>query len=330
MQPLRVEVIRESPRPRDRITGLCGSIEASIRACAKRLNDPFDSYLHVGTGTLRFKIGLSEGEMWSLLKRFGLERTAYLYSQEIVKGIDFSQMPSSQDRPIIPGSTVKGNVRARLELSFRAIDGKVRVCFVRASKPESAALRKAWRHRKIWGDVLRENRGPCCDHTKGRPVCLLCDVFGATGLAGLVSFEDFTDRDVVLEQIEGEYGIKLMAAPPGSEFIGSIHFTNLREEELGLLMLGMGLDGSKEGRPVLLGRLRYVGKIGGKTIGRVRYSIRRLVLSPLSQPYQDLNPGSSAEGDILDQLVGSLSSKARDIFGRELDLVDEVKALESL
>ena len=326
MRALRVSVQKSPPRGREKAEWFCGSFDLLIRACAKKFGDPYDSYLHVGTGITRFKVGLREEELRRLLETKDFLKVVHNYQEKIIQGIDFSHIVLTRDFLTIPGSTIKGNVRARIELSLRASAGKTKSCFTRSSMVHQAGRREVWRHRKIWNQTLFEDRGMPCDHTRGGPVCLVCDIFGTAGLKGLVSFGDFVSKQEAIELL-GQYGIKLLAAPPGSEFFGRILFNNLKEEELGLLLLGMGIEGSRESRPLLLGRLKYVGKISEKTIGRVRYIINSLRLFQYSQQHTILKPATTIEGKDLDEVVRTLTTKAKALFN--FQVVDEVMKLES-
>ncbi|MCX8205550.1 MAG: hypothetical protein N3H31_07870 [Candidatus Nezhaarchaeota archaeon] len=94
----------------------------------------------------------------------------------------------------------------------------------------------------------------------------------------------------------------------------------------------MGLSESRAGRPVLLGRFKYVGKVEGYTFGRVKYEVDALMLSRYSQPLRvggaSVEPGSRIEREALDGLVRSLTSLALNTYKGELEIVDEVRAVE--
>ncbi|MEM4303770.1 MAG: hypothetical protein QXQ70_07750, partial [Candidatus Caldarchaeum sp.] len=89
----------------------------------------------------------------------------------------------------------------------------------------------------------------------------------------------------------------------------------------------MGIGKCNVGRPVLLGRLKYRGKLAGREFGRVQYVINSISLSRMSRPLSDLHPGMQASGDTLHNIIDMLVSSADREFGGELDIVDEVKAL---
>jgi hypothetical protein len=299
-------VIRGPPRSRSEIKWLCGSLDVSITA----LTD-----LHIGW--VQFRLGVKEGEATALLKRTGDWRRAV---EELAKGLRLDYQPFCEcgGIPTIPGATVKGNVRSRIELGFRETMGKVRSCFV------AGGGRGSWRHRAIWADVIREQRPDQCkfDPRERMEVCLVCDLFGTTSLAGLVKFSDFVGRDVVLEDRNFDFNMKLKVAPKGSVFRGRIDFFNLRPEELGLLLLGMGMQDGAEGRPVLMGRLKYRHY---DRIGQVRYRLEKIRLSELSKESLPgiVYPVREVEGS---QIVGKLIDLARSHYG-DFQPVDEVKKL---
>jgi len=283
------------------------------------------SYVHVGSGTEE-RVGLPSPEELELsVKTRGFEQAAHELSTSARVWTGHAAFASAGGKPCIPGSSVKGNIRSRIELSLVSRNGLSRSCFIRASQPSLAQSPRAWRHRKIWGAALSEDRGPPCDLTRrGDGVCLLCDLFGTAGLRGLVTFSDFVGEDVTLERIMTRHGLRLMAAPVGSKFRGLVGFSNLRLYEVGLLLHGMGLIDSPRGRIVMLGRLKYVGEIGGKTLGKVIYSVNALKASTLSEPQPNLTPGEKIEGKELEDVVRDALSAAKKEFGEELRVVEEV------
>lgn len=138
---------------------------------------------------------------------------------------------------------------------------------------------------------------------------------------------------VELRQVDLPAGERLLAAPPGSAFSGAVAFASLRPWELGLLLYGMGLRGSRLGRPVLLGKVKY-RRYPNLTFGVVRYEATKLELAPFSRPLEAggmrVGPGSTAEGEPLDRLAQALVGAARAELGAELLDVDEVGRLEQL
>jgi len=271
------------------------------------------SYIHVGSGKFflrTYETNPSKPTFYELVDQLAEEISS--------EAKDFSRVGGL---PTIPASSVKGNIRGRLELTFRAHEGRVRSCFSKAS--QYPPLATYWRHRRIWGDVLNEDRSRACDLTSMEKVCLICDLFGTTGLSSLINFEDFIGREVTPEEIKVN-GEKILAAPAGSEFEGTINFTNLKEEELGLLFIGMGLKDNVKGRQLLLGRLKYRGLVGSKLFGRIIYVVKALYLTNYSRKIDGFDSKSFKNESELTPLIKNLTSTALQRFNKELKIVDEV------
>ena len=337
----KVRVLRQEPRSRDRVDGLAGRLHIRLRACSRSLGDPLDSYLHIGTGALRLIIDEEElRRRASLAKnRAELERLVREFSEKIQ--VDYEQFVLLKDlkvgeRVVVPGSSVKGNVRSRIELSFVPKDDAVRCCLIRATddpvQPPPPG-QHGWRHFRIWQSSLSFRRDKACNYTDeyAKEVCLLCDLFGTAGLAGLIEFGDLVGTDVKLVEVDLPTGEKLLAAPPGSTFEGTATFRNLKTEELGLLLYGMGMRDSRLGRPVLLGKMKY-RRYPPHVFGVVRYELLALELAPFSQPLDveglRVEPGFKLDGSGLDGVVRDLVRRARSEFEGELLDVDEVDKLE--
>jgi len=333
-----VQVKRQKPRSRDKLDGLAGRIRIRLRACSRSLGDPLDSYLHVGTGFLRLIIDEEElRRRASLAKnRADLERLVREFNEKIQ--VDYEQFVLLKSgAPVVPGSSVKGNVRSRIELSFVPRDDVVRCCLIRATDyPVQPPPRgqHGWRHFSIWEKSLSFPRDKACNYTgkkAKRGVCLLCDLFGTAGLAGLIEFGDLVGTDVKLVEVDLPTGEKLLAAPPGSTFEGTATFRNLKTEELGLLLFGMGMRDSRLGRPVLLGKMKY-RRYPPHVFGVVRYELLALELAPFSHPLDAgglrVEPGSKLDDSELDGVVRDLVGRARSAFEGELLDVDEVNKLE--
>lgn len=318
MSARRVGVIRSEPRSREQLDGLIGSLSVDIVASS-----------HLSVGSTQTVLKVNEEDINRLLKVCGgITKCA-------VESIRFEEeyMPFNLtgDIPTIPGSSVKGNIRSRLELSFKARNGRVRSCFIRARRPipQPSIGAHGWRHFRIWGNVMLENRGLPCDFTKNKQVCLLCDLFGTSGLKGLIEFSDFKGKDISLEPLNLEHGMRVLAASPNSEFNGNVIFYNLRAEELGLLFIGMGI-----GRQVLFGRFKYRKQLAGYKFGRVEYRIKAIKLwresKPLTVSGLVIKPGECITDGVLAQLIKSLKSLALEKFKGELTELDEVAAIEQL
>ena len=319
--PEKANVIRQRPRDRSKLEGLCGVIYTTLLS---------ESYIHVGSSLTPFK--LNEELLTKLIKNGKKDIRSLLQAAKFMEVMQFN---ISGGQPVIPGSSIKGNIRSRLELSFRPKDGYVRSCFIRARAPlTEAPLRgmHGWRHFKIWGDVLFEERGLPCDLIRMDKICLICDLFGTTGLKSLIDFSDFVgegDARDMLEPLSLEYGMSLLAAKPGSKFNGRILFHNLSPSELGLLFIGM-----KVGKSVLLGRLKYRHVVSGRTFGKARYDVRAIEFLKESRDFEvdglRIKGGDRVEGAELIKLVEGLKFLANVEFKDEIVDVDEVAIVEQI
>ncbi|MBO3842805.1 MAG: hypothetical protein FGF48_10405 [Candidatus Brockarchaeota archaeon] len=322
MHPQRVQVIKNPPRDRSKFEYLVGSFSVTIESI---------SYLHIGSS--QYATLLKEENIIELLKKQGLTEEAI---RSVVFEERFLSFHTTASLPSIPASSVKGNIRSRIELSFKAKEGKVRSCFIRATRLllPSAVGMHGWRHHRIWGDVVLENRDQACDFTVNRQVCLVCDLLGTNGLQGLIRFSDFVGDGVRLERLSLEYGMDVLAAPPNSRFKGFIDFLNLKPEEMGLLFVGMGLRNSARGKDVLLGRFKYRSQMKNYKLGRVVYQIEKLRVSEFSKPIEidgiSLKPGQTLEGEALSNLVNMFVTNAMHYYEGELNIKDEVSAVEKL
>jgi len=329
MPSYRVNVLRNPPRRRDICSGLTGRLEVSIVA---------ESYLHIGEGAQKSLVEIDEEGLKGLKGAPSL-REVRRYVRFIAGVVPFNKVSG---KPAIPGGTVKGNIRTRLELSFRSKNGVARSCLLIASRPldrPNPPRTSGWRHQRIWSHAIGEDRR-ACNFIAERKVCLLCDLFGSAGLSSLINFSDFllTDGANRMEIVDLPYGMRLEAAKPGSVFTGIIEFRNLALEELGLLFLGMGLRGGRISDQVLMGRLKYhnVQTLGGKVFGRIRYRLNGLALSRLSTESMKLDgweirPGGSlADEGRLDALVKDLVDRSLKKFEGEIMLVDEVRVIDQL
>lgn len=313
--------MRQEPRDRSRLEGLCGIIHVTLLS---------ESYIHVGSFSSLFTV--DEKMLTNLIKSGerdirGLQRAA--------KFMEVAQFSTSGGRPVIPGSTIKGNVRSRLELSFRARNNYVRSCFIRARGPllkETPKGGHGWRHFRVWSNVLFEERGPPCDLTKMDKVCLICDLFGTSGLKSLIDYGDLVgekDAKNVLEQFSLEYGMNLFAAKPNSKFSGRIIFRNLSPSDLGLLLIGM-----KVGKEALLGRLKYRHKVSGYTFGKVKYDVETIRFLEESCGFEaggvKVRGGDLINGSELANLLDGLRSLTHEEFKDEIVEVDEVAIIEQV
>ncbi len=238
----RLVVIKKSPTPRN-IVGkefIYGILSTEIKVLSK--------YIFVDSGRLTrhlpevpTKVYNTERIISSISSKIEAETRAFVSYN----------YPSRTRELVVPGSSVKGNIRARIELSMYPRDGNIKSCF---SVWRSG--RASWRHVKIFPGSKLSREG--CDYLNEYKVCPVCDVFGSSGLASRVFFSDFICKQCDTENISVRKGFRVEAVKKDSIFIGNMWIAGLRRIEVGLLLWGMGIDHiGREGMPALFGRLKY-------------------------------------------------------------------------
>lgn len=335
MSATNVVVKKDRPRnrkDRDPIEGLF-KVRISVTAAAK--NQP-ESYLFVGSGKEHFAYrGQIPTHIW---RSPNPERDIENYQKNIIGEIsefqsflNFSPSQAIERVAALPGTAVKGNIRSRIELSFIPQNGQVLSCFVRggwAREPPRRGIH-GWRHHEIWKESLRYQRGFQCDRTREPTVCLVCDLFGAPGLASVLSFSTFYGPPLKNLQEISSGPQRLLAAPPGSTFTGTIGFKALKAEEVGLLLTGMGYrlqENTVKNIPVLFGFHKY-RQFDGKTLGRVIYDVEEIHVSEICSGDEYFRPGTIASGEKRLQLIEKALKKTHQAFGNQLNLVNEPEKL---
>ncbi|WP_221286535.1 RAMP superfamily CRISPR-associated protein [Stygiolobus caldivivus] len=210
-------------------------------------------YLHVGSGVYDVEI---------LRPLDDIDKLVESALQGTVPDVSGYFSPATHEmnkylgKVVIPGSTIKGLVRTRLELSIRES------CYVvsRNSNTVSNTYKKIFRNPKPkYSDRFPER------------VCPVCDLLGNSGLASRVSFTDLVmaqgKTDFV--NVNGQY---YESAIKGSKFGGKVVYRSLKPVDLGMLLYGLGfrLKGNKlEGKVMLMGRFKF----SDRRFGRVRFSL---------------------------------------------------------
>ena len=266
MSVVSVNVMRNPFTPRDVEQGaLSGIINALIVTT---------TYVHVGSGAIEPRLEESARRIdlgWLLrklagtprdfeeLKNFFKQRGALI--EEVMTNVVYG------GRVCIPGSTIKGLLRARLELT-PSKDGVAVSCMLAMTPPLTELPPRGvhgWRHARIWRESVFENRGSSCNPiaTGDYTVCKVCDLFGAPGLVGRVYPSNFCCDLSSCERKEFSFGEgkieRILAIKPGTVLEGSISFTSLTLDELGALFVAMGLRrGCLEGRELLIGKHKYM------------------------------------------------------------------------
>jgi len=245
---LPLKVIRDRPTDRNRFSGLSGSLMFKVRVL---------SPVHIGSGGPSIE-GLEE--LASKMKEREIGPEELKSGEEIFDAIRIS------GKPAIPGSSLKGAVRSRLELSFKGKNGSVPSCFSVTGMVE----KPSWRHMEIY-ESSREDRGPPCDYLRYGTVCKVCDIFGAPGLASRVHFPSlFFERTELMETEAG----KLAVIPEGLESTGKLLFHGMEPYEMGLVLVGTG-----NGKPLLIGAMKYRSEMG------------RILITPISWSFMKYSKG---------------------------------------
>jgi len=154
----------------------------------------------------------------------------------------------SDGRPFIPGSSIKGAVRSRIEHMLKPFkaggDLYSYSCYI---VQEAGVVEALDGHVKLWGEEAVYPREPC----RGFAACYVCDLFGNPNLASRVLISDAVmsrGRVKMLDDLQVE------AAVPGSRFKLAVSGFNMSLLDLGLLLLGFGV---LDGKGVLMGLYKY-------------------------------------------------------------------------
>jgi len=272
---VQVEVKKREFTPRDRVMpdrfNLTLAFEAAVPencyifsgAIPEELPDV--RVFYEGINSLRGKI--LSGERLDLFK----EIESLLNKMNVVrrKAERTRYFPKVKNNYFIPGSSIKGAVRSRIEYKFKPI--KIANAFISYSCyiAENPFLNKFFskNHLKFWGDDVSYFRPSC-----GMPnVCVVCDLFGSHNLASRINFSDALLTSSATNSVEflGDLGIE--AVKQNSKFSLRVDATNLSFAELGLLLLGFEIFSKS---PILIGsfKYRYNPKINGKRLYRNKFS----------------------------------------------------------
>ena len=306
---------------RERLTGtLSLSCEVVREICG------LDNFLHIGSGAAELVYDRERIRKLVRASRNIQELIRHISNNPDVLKVEHLDVVKYAGEPYIPGTSLKGMVRARLELSFSAVNNTVKACFTRASQSIPAPGTPDWVHFSLWQPAILELRGRICDLTKGRRACVVCDLLGAPGLASRVYFGNLRRESGELVRLEVRYhrGVeKLLAMEPGSRFTeGEVAFRSLSEAELGLLLVGMGFTDQGDSVPVLMGKNKYEvmrvidsdpPKWRGKKVrfGAVRFHVEGLRLLEISEGELSLR---SLEGEELKKFIASCVKKALNEF----------------
>ena len=318
------------------------------------------SYLHVGTGGVKLIVKPEALEAIKKAKHSFSEILRYINTHSEAVSYDFSETVRYTGKPVIPGSTIKGLCRSRIELLSKSMEGRVGACFIKASRPLRDYPPRGvhgWRHSRIWDDPVLENRGPPCDASRWEyyndiAVCRVCDIFGTSGLASRVFFGNLYQVSGGVVNLVLDYNEKVEAVTPGSVFKGEISFIGLEPFEFGLVAIGLKLHRDD---PILVGKSKYrirkvvsgpkelIGR--GIVFGRVTFTAECLNVPLRCKPVVERVLGESVKaesdeptgilslrGDLLKKFIEKCVEEAKEKYPwiRGESEVNEVKLLEEL
>ena len=234
-------------------------------------------------------------------------------------GTDLPVMKDSLGNPLIPGSSFKGALRARLESFLRAIDMKL------AQDPSTLTSEPYTKAIRSYKENYKDN-----DAALTAALLTLTDpisrVFGSPWLAGKLQVRDLTvfadtwfgqyqERDGVVinrdtETSDNKYDFQVVPADTQFEFKAVIE--NAQDWELGLLMLGL-YQFETEQIPLGGGRSRGLGVVK-LTIDQTHWwDVRQDKINP-DQPDQPDQPDPTKVYDYIRQIAsGSVAPTSIDI-----------------
>jgi len=170
--------------------------------------------------------------------------------------------PKLAGKHVIPGSSIKGAVRSRVEYKLAPFEEENGIrsysCYI-SYDPKAMP---GERHLNFWGEDVTLPREVC----EPPLVCAVCDLFGSRNLSSRVFFSDAIMLQGGVEKL-ADLGIE--AVKPGSKFNLAVTMQNANLLDLGLLFLGLELFTSS---PILLGFYKYrFNKKAGGTPYRGKY-----------------------------------------------------------
>ncbi len=253
---LRVEVKKDKYTGRDHVLPDHFNVILNFEAYT-----PSNSYLFSGAVPEELKephklLSRIKAYKSRILKRkehLNIDELKRLGKEFLVKKIAPSKsFPSRKGKYFIPGSSIKGAVRSRVEYKFKPFEISGKLYSYSCYSVESLFFDKARavNHLKFWGEETRYMRSGVC---RSPNVCIVCDLFGSPNLASRVYFSDAymvsgnTEKLIELEGIE--------AVKPGSKFKLSVNCLNMSLLDLSILFLGFELY---SGSPILIGSFKYV------------------------------------------------------------------------
>jgi hypothetical protein len=180
----------------------------------------------------------------------------------------------SSGLPVVPGSTIKGASRSRLEYKFGPRPSQNTQQLYSCYSVEEVPKFNSFRHKRFWGDTNTWMRGTCKFNLNedSDKICIVCDLFGTASLSSRVFFSD-----AVMQQDSVQRLNQIEVLKPGSTGELNVTIVNSTEVEAGLILLSLEVYSES---PVNIGFWKYkynpvVGSISnfGKYFGLVRFHL---------------------------------------------------------
>ncbi|EWG06577.1 MAG: hypothetical protein ASUL_08854 [Candidatus Aramenus sulfurataquae] len=207
---------------------------------------------------------------------------------------DYIEFMKTEKGLVIPGNTVKGAIRSRLELLM--YDSCYNPLGIKRSKTISKRYIKIF-HPPRDKDV--ENFDP-----ESGQICPVCNLFGNAGLASRVNFSDLELKEGKIDYIPVR-GLLYEVAKRGSIFTGDIIMHAPQPWEIGMLLYGAGYRKGGKWKTILLGRFKYERK----EFGRVQFDIK---IREATSNIRNSIIGKSHD-DYLEAFLSKYKDKVRDV-----------------
>jgi hypothetical protein len=247
-----VRVIRHPYTPRSHLVE--GRFNALLRLEARV---PSDSYLFIWSGEpkpVSLRPFMDEVKKAAMTGKVTLRYLESIFQRMMGHARERRMLRGEKSPPsydgvrYIPGSSLKGALRSRIEYKFapKMVKGAyaTRACYIVQGDVQQG------RHADFWGkdELIRRER--LCSGERGE-VCIVCDLFGAPSLSSRVQI---SDAPLSSGETEVLRDLGLEAFRPGSTFDMFVSASNLSYAELGLLLVGFEIPTKS---PILLGFKKY-------------------------------------------------------------------------
>ncbi len=207
------------------------------------------NYLHVSSG--HEDSSISTDNIDAVVKEFISKGTL----GAIAKGKYFVKFMSDGDRMVIPGGTIKGLVRSRLELLVEC------ACYSNPANRGSSTVSQKYK------SIFRPARKYSEREYTGHDMCFVCDLMGNMGLASRVSFRDLRFENGKVDVVN-MMGKDYQVVTKGTKFSGSFSISNADDKDIGAVLYGLGFrQGSW--KVVLMGRFKFQDR----KWGRVKFNV---------------------------------------------------------